>query len=112
MRAVVIEKPSDQYFGFICDESLTCHGLNSNLRCFDSFTFIFVSCEESCLLVSLCAGDRCDMVGIVEDHGRSRKPSVEDQGWSSIGRVLGGRMIEGSGDIVCGLCNTLFFIKF
>jgi hypothetical protein len=25
-----IEKPSGQYLGLICDESLTCHGLNSN----------------------------------------------------------------------------------
>jgi hypothetical protein len=36
-----IEKPSGQYLGLICDESLTCRGLNSNSEHFDSFTFIF-----------------------------------------------------------------------
>jgi hypothetical protein len=61
------------------------------------------SCGESCLLVSWCAGDRCDMVSSDEDHGRSRRPSAEDRGWSSTGRVLGGRMIERSGDAMCGL---------
>jgi hypothetical protein len=35
-----IEKPSGQYLGLICDESLTCRGLNSNLGHFGSFTFI------------------------------------------------------------------------
>jgi hypothetical protein len=34
------------------------------------------------LLVSWCAGDRCGMAGSDEDHGRSRRPSVEDRGWS------------------------------
>jgi hypothetical protein len=58
---------------------------------------------ESCLLVSWCAGDRCGMVGSDEDHGRSRRPGVEDQGWSSTGRVFGGRTIERSGNAVCGL---------
>jgi hypothetical protein len=43
------------------------------------------------------------MAGSDEDHGRSRRPDVEDQGWSSTGRVLGGRMIGRSGDAVCGL---------
>jgi hypothetical protein len=42
------------------------------------------------LLVSQCAGDRCDMAGSDEDRDRSRGPGVEDQGWSSTGRVLGG----------------------
>jgi hypothetical protein len=55
------------------------------------------------LLVSWCAGGRCNMAGSNEDHGRSRRPSAEDQGWSSTGRVLGGRMIKRSGDVVCGL---------
>jgi hypothetical protein len=58
---------------------------------------------ESCLLVSRCVGDRCDMVGSDEDLGRSRRPSVEDQGWSNTGRVLGGRMIERLGDAMCSL---------
>jgi hypothetical protein len=43
------------------------------------------------------------MVGNNEDRGRSRRLSVEDRGWSSIGRVLDSRTIERSGDVVCGL---------
>jgi hypothetical protein len=38
-----------------------------------------------------------------EDHGRSWRPSVEDKGWSSIGRILGGWTVESSGDSVCSL---------
>jgi hypothetical protein len=34
------------------------------------------------LLISWCAGGRCDMVGSDEDRGRSRRPSVEYRGWS------------------------------
>jgi hypothetical protein len=33
-----------------------------------------------------------------EDHGRMRRLGAEDQGWSSTGRILGGRTIERSGD--------------
>jgi hypothetical protein len=55
------------------------------------------------LLVSWCAGGRCDMAGNDEDRGRSRRPGAEDRGWSSIGRVLGYRTIGRSGDAVCGL---------
>jgi hypothetical protein len=58
---------------------------------------------ESALLVSWCHGGRCDIAGSDEDRGRSRRPGVEDRGWSSTGRVLGGRAIERSGDTVCGL---------
>jgi hypothetical protein len=29
-----IEKPSGEYLGLICDESLTCRGLNSNSEIF------------------------------------------------------------------------------
>jgi hypothetical protein len=43
------------------------------------------------------------MVGSDEDLGRSRRPDVEDRGWLSTGRVLGGRTIESPGDTVCGL---------
>jgi hypothetical protein len=43
------------------------------------------------------------MVSIDEDRGRSRRLGVENQGWSSTGRVLGGRTIERSGDTMCGL---------
>jgi hypothetical protein len=43
------------------------------------------------------------MAGSDEDHGRSRKPGAEDQGWSSTGRVLGGQTIVRSGNTVFGL---------
>jgi hypothetical protein len=43
------------------------------------------------------------MAGSDEDRGRSRRPSVEDRGWSGIGRVLGGRTIERLDDVVCSL---------
>jgi hypothetical protein len=62
--------------------------------------YYICSCGESRLLVSWCVGDRCGMVSSDEDHGR---PGVEDQGWSSIGHVLGGQTTERSGDVVCGL---------
>jgi hypothetical protein len=42
-------------------------------------------------------------VGSDEDRGRSGRPGVEGRGWSSTGRVLGGRAIERSGDTMCGL---------
>jgi hypothetical protein len=66
-----IEKPSGQFLS-----------LNSNLRHFSCFTFIFVLFGESYLLISCCEGDRCGMVGSDENHGRSRRPSLEDRGWS------------------------------
>jgi hypothetical protein len=43
------------------------------------------------------------MAGSDENLGRSRRPGAEDWGWSSTGQVLGGRMIERSGDVVCSL---------
>jgi hypothetical protein len=43
------------------------------------------------------------MAGSDKDHGSSRRLRVEDRGWSSTGQVLGGRMVERSGDTVCGL---------
>jgi hypothetical protein len=46
------------------------------------FSFIFVSFEESCLLVSWCAGGRCSMACSDKDRARSRRPVAEDQGWS------------------------------
>jgi hypothetical protein len=58
------------------------------------------SCRESCLLVLWCAGDKCRMAGSDKDYHRRRRPGAEDRGWSSIGWVLGGRMIERSGDTV------------
>jgi hypothetical protein len=78
---------------FDCDESLTCRGLNLNPGYFSCFTPICL-CGESRLLVLWCVGDRCDMVGSDEDRGRSRRPGVEDRGWSSTGRVLSGQTIE------------------
>jgi hypothetical protein len=38
-----------------------------------------------------------------EDCGKSRRPGAEDQRWLVTGRVLSVRMIERSGDAVCGL---------
>jgi hypothetical protein len=58
------------------------------------------------LFVSWCVGDRCDMMGNNEDLGRSRRPGAEDQRWSSIGQILGGRTIGRSGDAVCGLYHA------
>jgi hypothetical protein len=46
------------------------------------FYFIFVSFGESRLLVSWYAGGKCSMTCSDEDHGRSRRPGVEDRGWS------------------------------
>jgi hypothetical protein len=43
------------------------------------------------------------MMGSDEDHDRSRRPGAEEWGWSSIGRVLGGRAIGRSGDVMCDL---------
>jgi hypothetical protein len=44
------------------------------------------------LLVSWCAGGRCGMTFSDKNHGRSRRPGVEDRGWShrSDTRWLGG----------------------
>jgi hypothetical protein len=66
------------------------------------FSFIFVSFGESRLLVSWCAGGRCGMACNDEDHGRSRRPGIEDRGCRT-GRVLGDQAVERSGGAVCGL---------
>jgi hypothetical protein len=55
------------------------------------------------LVVSWCAGDRCDTAGSDEGRGWSRRSGAEDRRWSSIGRVLGGRMIVRSDDAMCDL---------
>jgi hypothetical protein len=65
--------------------------------------FYLCSCGKSCLLLSWCVGDRCDMAGSDEDCGRSRGPSVEEWGLSGTGQVLGGWTMVRSGDAVCGL---------
>jgi hypothetical protein len=80
-----------------------CLGLNLNSRNFSGLTRLSFSCGETCVLVSWCIGDRCDMVGSNEDWCRSRRLGAVDQGWSSTCRVLVGRTIEKSGDILCGL---------
>jgi hypothetical protein len=43
------------------------------------FSFTFISFGESRLLVSWCAGGRCDMVCSDEDCDKSRRPVVEDR---------------------------------
>jgi hypothetical protein len=43
------------------------------------------------------------MVGSDEDRGRSRRLGAEDRGWSSIGWVLDGWMIEKLGDVMYSL---------
>jgi hypothetical protein len=64
---------------------------------------LFALCGEMCLLLSCCVGDRCGVVGSDEDRGRSRRPGADERGWSSTGRILGGRITERSADMVCGL---------
>jgi hypothetical protein len=46
------------------------------------------------------------MVCSDEDLGRSRRPDIEDRGWSTTGQVLGGRTIGRSDDTVCGLYHA------
>jgi hypothetical protein len=43
------------------------------------------------------------MTGSDENRGRSRRLGAKDWRWSRTGRVLDGRMIEKSDDVVCGL---------
>jgi hypothetical protein len=93
-------------YWFDCEESLTCRCLNLNPEYFCSFTFILISCGETCLLVSWCACGRSSMTGSDEDHSRSRRPGAEEWGWSSTCQLLGGRAIRRSSDIVCGLHHT------
>jgi hypothetical protein len=59
------------------------------------FSFIFISFGESRLLVSWCASGRCGMVCSNEDRDKSRRPGVEDRGWShrSGTRWLGDREV-------------------
>jgi hypothetical protein len=81
---------------------MTYLSLNLNPESFRGST-LSILCRESCLPVSWCIGDRCGMAGSDKDHGRSRRPGVEDQRWSSAGRVLSGQMIERSSDSMGGL---------
>jgi hypothetical protein len=66
------------------------------------FSFTFVSFRESCLLVSWCAGGRCDMACSDEDRGRSRRSGAEDRNDRTC-QVLDSRAVKGSGDAVCDL---------
>jgi hypothetical protein len=43
------------------------------------------------------------MAGSDENLDRSRRPIIEDRGWSSIGQVLSGQTIGRLGDTVWGL---------
>jgi hypothetical protein len=75
-----------------------------NSRHFGSFTFIFTSFGESCLLVSWCAGGRCGMawhaaMRIVAGVGDLLQ-MIEN---GHTGRILGGRVIEKSDDAICGM---------
>jgi hypothetical protein len=48
-------------------------------------------------------GGRWSMAGSDEDQGKSRRLGANDRGWSSTGRVLGGRTIQRSCNAMCGL---------
>jgi hypothetical protein len=65
--------------------------------------YYLCSYGESRLLVLWCAGGRCDIVNSDEDRNKSMRPGAEGRGWSSTGRVLGGRAIGRSSDTVCDL---------
>jgi hypothetical protein len=67
------------------------------------FHLSFVSCGESRLIVSRCAGGKCGMMSSDDDLDRSRRPGANDHGWSITDRVLGGQTIMRSGDAVYGL---------
>jgi hypothetical protein len=45
----------------------------------------------------------CHMADNDEDRGSYKKTSTENQGWSSISRILSDRTIERLGNDVCGL---------
>jgi hypothetical protein len=56
-----IEKPSGQYLGLICDELLTCHGLNSNPRHLGGSTTISVFHVEN----RVCLSHGIQVIGVV-----------------------------------------------
>jgi hypothetical protein len=47
-----IEKPSSQYLGLICDESLTCRGLNLNPGYFCGSMLLPLFHVENCICLS------------------------------------------------------------
>jgi hypothetical protein len=99
---ILYEKPSGQYIGLICDESLTCHGLNSNLRHFGGSTTISLFHVEN----HVCLSRGVQVTGATWRAGTRIVarvgPDAEDWAWSSTGRVLGDQTIERSGDAMCG----------
>jgi hypothetical protein len=60
---------------------------------------------ESCLFVSWCAEDKCDMTDSDKDRGRSRWTSIDDWRWSHIW-ILTDLMIGMSDDTIYGLHRT------
>jgi hypothetical protein len=64
------------------------------------FSFTFVSFRESYLLVSWCAGAAWHVVTMIMAGIGDLVQRTRD---GCIGRVLGDRSIERSGDVVCGL---------
>jgi hypothetical protein len=98
-----LEKASGKYLDLIV--------MSKNLPRFEfefgKFSWFYlclsILCGESCLFILWCAGNRCGMVGCDDDYGWTRRPGVEDRGWSSIDHILGGQMIERLCDVVCGL---------
>jgi hypothetical protein len=71
-----------------------------NLGRFFYFTFILVPFGESRLLVSWCAGGRCGMACSDENRGSSRRPGVEERGWSHRSGT------QWSGDREVGWCHV------
>jgi hypothetical protein len=97
-----IMKPSDQYLILIVMSHW--HVMVwIRIRDISMVLLLSILCGESCLFVSCCVGDRCDMTDRDEDLGRSRRLDAEDQRWLSTSRILGGRTIRRSGNVVCGL---------
>jgi hypothetical protein len=57
------------------------------------------------LLVSWCAGDRCDMADSDEDRGRSRRPGAEDRdGQAHVGYSVAGR--SRGRVMLCAICTV------
>jgi hypothetical protein len=79
---MICEKPSGQFLRLI----VMSHWLGEVWIWIRDITvvlpFISISFEESCLLVSWCAGGRCSMACSDNDRYKSRRPSVEDREWS------------------------------
>jgi hypothetical protein len=101
-----IEKPSGQYLGLICDESLTCLGLNLNLGHFGGFyllslyrveNHVFLPCVVLVIGMSRQAATR--IVTGVGDLVQSTRDARTCQ-------VLDDRVIERPSDAVCGLYHA------